>query len=263
MISTIEHGLELVRHGIPVFPCKPDKKPLTKNGFKDATTDERQVRRWWGPSPDALIGVPTGVKFDVLDIDLENDKARRWVSENNLPATRMHTTRRGGLHLLFKPNMLVTNSAGKIAPKIDTRGRGGYCVWWPAHGGEVENEHQLEEWPATILIKFGRDPNYHPRTREEDEIERPVRPRRGTLKAMAIEGKINGIIRLVTTAPDGEKNHRLYWAGRRLVEMVGDGLVDEDYARELLLEIGLDTGMPAVRCVSTINSAFKNLGISS
>lgn len=37
-----------VASGIAVFPCKPwpDKLPLTKHGFKDATTDLDQITAW-------------------------------------------------------------------------------------------------------------------------------------------------------------------------------------------------------------------------
>lgn len=59
--------------GIPVFPLMPgEKKPFPGGrGFKDATTDLRQVERWWTVHPQANIGLPTGGLFDVIDIDGE------------------------------------------------------------------------------------------------------------------------------------------------------------------------------------------------
>ena len=46
--SLMAAALDHARRGIPVFPCHPaDKGPLTRNGFKDASTDERQIRTWW------------------------------------------------------------------------------------------------------------------------------------------------------------------------------------------------------------------------
>jgi Bifunctional DNA primase/polymerase, N-terminal/Primase C terminal 2 (PriCT-2) len=150
-LDVLGHALYLARFQIPVFPCKADKSPMTGRGFKDASTDQRQIRRWFGPHPDALIGVPTGIKFDVLDLDLQHPEARDWLRSQRLPKTRTHHTRSGGRHLLFKPTPNVSNSAGKIAPHIDTRGRGGYVIWWPANGFKVEHPDELAEMPAEIV----------------------------------------------------------------------------------------------------------------
>lgn len=54
-------ALSYARRGIPVFPCEPGgKRPLTYNGFWDATTDIGRVKAWWSRWPDANVGVPTG-----------------------------------------------------------------------------------------------------------------------------------------------------------------------------------------------------------
>jgi bifunctional DNA primase/polymerase-like protein len=43
--TVFEAALDYAHCGIPVFPCNPiDKKPLTPNGFKDATTDGANPR---------------------------------------------------------------------------------------------------------------------------------------------------------------------------------------------------------------------------
>ena len=52
--------------GISVFPVNA-KVPLTEHGFKDATTDRRQIEAWWTTHPKAGIGTPD---FDAVDVDL-------------------------------------------------------------------------------------------------------------------------------------------------------------------------------------------------
>ncbi len=67
-------ALDYAKAGIKVFPLKPrDKAPLTLHGFKDATTDEAQIRGWWTEWPDANIGAPAGANgWSVLDIDTDS-----------------------------------------------------------------------------------------------------------------------------------------------------------------------------------------------
>jgi hypothetical protein len=57
-----------------------DKKPLTAHGFKDASTDPATIAAWWQQWPDALVGVPTGDRFVVLDVDLQHQEAQHWYS---------------------------------------------------------------------------------------------------------------------------------------------------------------------------------------
>ena len=46
--ANVKVALELAGGKAPVFPLLPgDKRPATKNGFKDASTDAEQIRSWW------------------------------------------------------------------------------------------------------------------------------------------------------------------------------------------------------------------------
>ena len=130
----LDHALRLAQKGNAVFPCDNDKRPFTAHGFKDASTDPDVIRRWWTRWPDALIGVPTGIKFCVVDVDLQHAEAQEWYGKANLPVTRTHVTRSGGRHLLFGHMMSSRCSASKIWKHVDTRGLGGYIIWWPAKG---------------------------------------------------------------------------------------------------------------------------------
>ena len=138
-------------HGIRVFPCGENKAPLTPNGFKDASTDPEQIRSWWTQWPDALVGVPTGsaTGIDALDIDPRHG-GNVWYQEHakELPDTRTHQTRGGGLHILFKSHPGLRNSAGRIADGVDVRAEGGYVIWWPAL-----HEHRICDWPEWLIQK--------------------------------------------------------------------------------------------------------------
>ena len=128
---------------LPIFPCRPNKKPLTEHGFKDAV-HVRHDSNW------PLVGVPTGVKFDVLDVDPRNG-GTAWYEANfdALPLTRCHQTRGGGVHLLFRPAPGL-RCTDRIAPGIDVKAKGGYVIWWPREGLPFE-DRPLCEWPEWLL----------------------------------------------------------------------------------------------------------------
>ena len=134
---------------LPIFPCNPDKEPLTAHGFKDA-------KPWRGWKGWPLVGFPTGAKsgFDVLDID---PSGRNWFDQNfdALPATLAHSTQRG-LHLLFKHAPGLRCSTGKIADGVDVRADGGYAIYWPATGLPVDDA-PICEWPDWLLAEAKGD----------------------------------------------------------------------------------------------------------
>jgi hypothetical protein len=67
----LEAALTHAEHGYSVFPTAPrGKRPLTANGFKAATRDERDILHRWQEYPDANVAVACGAsRIVVLDID--------------------------------------------------------------------------------------------------------------------------------------------------------------------------------------------------
>lgn len=153
-MSTLDNALALAARGYPVFPCRPDKRPATAHGFKDAARDPDTIRDLWRRSPGDLIGVPTGdvSGIDALDIDPRHG-GDDWLRDaaDSLPVTRRHVTQSGGTHILFRHAKDVRNSAGKVGPGVDVRGDGGYIVWWPAAGHAVTQPDTIESWPRWLL----------------------------------------------------------------------------------------------------------------
>jgi hypothetical protein len=240
----IAHAQNLAAQGHAVFPCRRDKAPLTARGFKDASTHADTITTWWTTWPDALIGVPTGDKFVVVDCDLQHPEAQYWYAHANLPITRTHTTRSGGRHLLFHPHPEVRCTAGKIYKHIDTRGRGGFIIWWPACGLEVLHAEVLAPVPSFILRALSRQ------ERAPTLAQRPP-----TQEAAARQ--LEGIILTVAQAPEGERNNLTFWGACRLAEMAAVGLLSRTDAFNLAVEAGGRNGLSRQEVWRTVGSAFR------
>ena len=104
-------ALEYAARGWPVFPLVPrGKTPLTAHGFKDATTDEAQIRIWWTETPDANIGTPTGLVTRRSVVDEDNKPWKGATGSKTmdalatvygaLPETLSQTTWSGGTQRL-------------------------------------------------------------------------------------------------------------------------------------------------------------------
>ena len=141
MSAPIEVALAWAGKGKPVFPCDPEtKRPRTKQGFKDATTDETSIRAWWGHQSDSMVAIPTGRPSGivVLDFDVDPEKGldstphmRAMIDAGDIPeGTLQVSTPRGGVHLYLEvPDVRIGNSAGFGGVRgFDVRGDGGYVI---------------------------------------------------------------------------------------------------------------------------------------
>jgi hypothetical protein len=244
--SILTAALKLADRGIRVFPCKQDKTPYTEHGFKDATSGEDIIADWWVQWPDALVGVPTGIWFDVLDLDLQHEPARQWLNQHRdrLPVTRTHMTRSDGHHLLFRPSG-VKCSAGLIAPNVDTRGTGGYIIWWPAHGFAAENPGTIAPLPLWLVAAL----NPPPKPTLVSSTSSPLLPHS--------DGWLRGLVRLVAWAPEGQRNSILFWASCRGAEAVRAGKAAENFVVDVLVEAAAHAGLPAREAKRTVDSGMK------
>jgi Bifunctional DNA primase/polymerase, N-terminal len=247
---TIDHARHLALRGLPVFPCDDNKRPLVAGGFKSATTDATQITEWWTRWPDALIGVPTGDKFVVVDLDLQHDAAHEWLDAEclRLPLTRTHITRSGGQHLLFRPHAGVTCTTSKLGPHVDTRGTGGYIIWWPAAGFNVLHGREIAAVPDWIIDALKPTPL----------TVAPLVPRRSVGSS---ERCIDGLIRTIALAAEGERNAKTFWGACRFAELVRDGGISSDEAYSFIIEAAGRNGLPHCEAAQTARSAFKKLGV--
>jgi hypothetical protein len=240
----------------PSFPCNGLKRPTTPNGFKDAALPAHGLATLWLRHPGELVGVPTGPAsgLAVLDVDLSKGGATWWdANRARLPATRLHETRSGGLHVLFEQRVGLKCSVAKIAPGIDVRAEGGYIIWWPAAGFSVV-DHPLADWPAWLTPPEPVPPA--PPRRPETYDEAGLRE----AEAKALRG-LRGAALRVEHAREGERNAICFWAACRAAEKLRDGplppFVNKAWVIDLLTLAAHRAGLPAREASLTIASGLR------
>lgn len=130
-------AVSYAKAGLRVLPLRPNRKApygsLVRHGVKDATTDTAKVEWWWKLKPSANIGIRTGDRLAVIDVDPRNggrvDPA--W------PETLTARTAGGGWHLYCRVEEGVKTSHSAIAPGVDVKSDGGYVVAPPSVRGDA------------------------------------------------------------------------------------------------------------------------------
>lgn len=163
-------ALEAAGRGWHVFPCGPDKRPLTAHGFKDASRDELTVRMMWTRFPDAAVGIATGASgLCVIDLDCKNgapglDNWHEIRRDLGPPAedTMLVETPSGGMHVYYLANgHRVGCTTGKLAAGIDTRAEGGYVIAAGSPGYLYVDGHgpeRLRALPALLAERLAFAP---------------------------------------------------------------------------------------------------------
>lgn len=145
--TTLKAALFLASRGFKVFPCRPgDKRPATINGLLDASTDEAEIRRWFGNDRGYNLAVacgpqPNDVNLLAVDIDPVKGGDSTWsalLNGHQVPPGPTHTTRSNGTHLFFDAPVDLRNTSGRLGVGIDTRGAGGYVVVPPSQVADAE-----------------------------------------------------------------------------------------------------------------------------
>ncbi len=250
------------RAGIAVFPCMPGgKRPLTVHGFKNATTTVRQIDAWWAAHPEANIGIATGDRFDVLDIDVHTTGSgyptltalqrtgltHRWAAAVRTPS--------GGLHLYYptlpdRPQPSWTRAAAHV----DFRGVGGYVIAPPSQvAGSDEAMRGYE------IIARGRAPWPVNGQRIRDFLTPSALPRTNAIRTIGRADTSPGVLgEWVSGLVAGNRNAGLFWAACRLAEL---GLDECDTLNALTGPAGA-TGLDAREIVSTIRSAQRTIQVA-
>lgn len=218
----------------------PAKHPRTLNGLKDASSDPKQIERWWTQWRDANIGVLAGESsgLTIIDVDPRNggDQSLAAIS-HLLPETLTVQTGGGGLHLYFSHVDGLRNSADKLGAGIDIKTTGGTVVAPPSHhfsGGYyrwLNEDAPIASLPDTIVKRLLSPP--------------PALVTMPQTLRTAGAGSRYGMVALerncqaIATAPAGQQNSTLNACAYSIGRLVGGGELSPDYALRSLCHAGL------------------------
>lgn len=290
-VSMLDAALAFARRGWAVFPCSPrDKRPLLgrekgadgkpiprSGGVSKATTDEQQIRDWWGRWPLAMIGVSAGrsgllvIDFDpgfdeVFDPETGEVEREEWTLDRlksalrdlvgiDLPETLAGRTPRGGEHHYFlMPDGAPIGNVGALPHRIDVRGAGGYVIAAPSQcigdGHHAAGEYAWIDagMPVAALPAAHVDVL---RGRQERARPTPAQAagRAGVFTADVDEahrrwamGALNRQVEELASTPPGGgrhggRNKGAYQAAFNLGGFVGAGVLSEAMVRGVLIEV--------------------------
>jgi hypothetical protein len=275
----LAHALSAAERGLAVIPLSRTKLPALRSphrddpepssppchgecgrfghGVHDASTDPARIRALFAAAPRAtgygiacglpphhLIGVDLDTKTGTDSFAALRELARRHLF--TIPATVIVLTPSGGRHLWLSgpPDVVVPNSAGRLAPGIDIRGAGGYLVGPGSHTDHgpyttAPGTARLAPAPcppALLRLLLPPPRTHHPASQPAD-------------------GHGQGLIQFVLAAHEGQRNTRLFWAACRAYEDgIGPALVDP------LVGAALSTGLSEREARATIASAARMTG---
>lgn len=242
-MTQLELALAVAGAGWPVFPARltPEgaKRPHLRGWQVEATTLAPVLRAWWERWPDALVAVPTGAESGLYVLDVDSDDARPVARALLPPGCRppvLPTHRERGIHLLFHGGGPCRTVNGKLHPKLDVKGEGGYVVAW----NPLPRPEDLPSLPSEVVRAASR------RSWRGDPVA--GRPPTGPVPlAAACVG--------VRLAREGERNQTLNrWAWATSPQVLA-GLLDEAVWRRELVAAAAETGYPVeeaeevLRCV--------------
>jgi hypothetical protein len=173
-----------------------------------------------------------------------------------LPATVEQRTGGGGRQLFFKwvEGREVRNSASTLAPGLDVRGEGGYCILPPSghpSGGTyawTSNGAPLAEAPEWLLDLVAPLPEVRPLlTNSRARVEGTSAYGRKALEAESVN---------VAGTAQGSRNQALNEAAFALGQLAAGGELDRQEAESALIGAALAAGLPEPEARKTIASGM-------
>lgn len=281
-MNVYESALALARLGWRVFPlhtpatgngcscsdpaCRNQgKHPRVRRGCHDATTQAAWIGRWWRQWPDANIGVATGPASGIWVLDLDLDAAAAWWHEQRrqhpeTPNTAVQRTGNGH-HLVWQwpATGNIRNSTGRLAERVDVRGRGASFTAAPSLHRSGRRYAWLEgrdpwrcppkptpAWLLELVVPPAPEPQPAP----------TILPATDPAQRYAIAA-LMAAQRDVATAPAHQRNDTLNRAAYGIGRLVGASLLDWADAERVLTGAGVDVGQTPREAGATVLSGLR------
>jgi Bifunctional DNA primase/polymerase, N-terminal len=223
---------------------------LVPHGLTEATTNRARVLAWWTRYPQANIGLATGHRFDVLDVDgpTGTHAIQALAATHDLRSSGpLVRTGGGGWHFYLTPTGLG-NARPAGLEHVDWRGRGGYVVAPPSrhasgHPYQWATGRDLDTPPGTVpavlLERLQRRPPQRPAGPVEPPALRAGPGGRYARAALAEE------LARVAAAPVGQRNRQLWESTRNLYNLVATGALPDREVHHGLLQAAARCGLLA------------------
>ncbi|PGH46914.1 bifunctional DNA primase/polymerase [Streptomyces sp. Ru87] len=263
-------ALAAAERGWHVFPLIPgDKRPAITSWETRATTDPDRIARCWAHAP-YNIGIAAGPS-NLVVVDLDKPKHPDETSPDGAdtfralcqektgtphpPETYTVATGSGGAHLYFTAPQgeQLRNSAGKLAPKVDTRAHGGYVVAAGSIVGGRPYAVTLDTEPAPLPGWLAELLHSAPLPPQRPIAVPLATDRRGAYLRAAVTAELE---RVTTSPPDGH-NNALYLAAVALGQLVAGGALAEDAVTAWLADAAAQVRQKPGETQRTIRSGLR------
>jgi Bifunctional DNA primase/polymerase, N-terminal len=221
----------------------PGKHPRLAGWKRLASTDPAQVGEWWRRWPTANLGLVTGRRFDVLDLDgtqgVEALRAALSIAPAEHPGP-VARTGGGGWHLLYAPTGLG-NRVG-LLPGVDWRGRDGLIVAPPSQHARGVRYAWVRPLTATLpSVPAGLRRLLAPPPAQRTTLPPASQPtrRNGGRAGRYAQAALQREAARVRAAPPGTCNDTLNRAAYNLGQLVAASLLEADQVRAVLLAAAL------------------------
>jgi hypothetical protein len=232
-------GLQAASRGWRIFPCKANKEPLVNNWPQVATTDPAIITAWATRWPGAIWAraLPAGVV--VLDLDRKHGlngvlefERLQGCHPDKFVAPRV-ITGTGGIHVYTDgTGRDFKNSVSAIAPGIDTKTIGGYCI--------IPSGNGVYRWLTDPTVPMPPAPQWTEVALRKDETLTPLAEAR-PFAGWSPYG--NSILvsagTAIANAPNGQQRSTLNTRSLIVGHYVGGGLLEYEPTIEVLVGAGM------------------------